>query len=203
MIPVRMQPEPAAFDTNVRKPGQRFLRATPRPKKKQWNGKEFWKEAIMDLYSAYAGICAYCAEWIPRTTGEISVDHFLPKSIHPHLAYEWSNYRLAARRFNDLKQDHTDVVDPFTLQADWFVLDFPSLLVKANGVLAAYDAEHIWKTIKRLHLNDERAIQSRYRWVRDYCENLFGFDYLRRNAPFIAYELERQHLVQPIRSLYP
>jgi hypothetical protein len=155
----------------------------------------------MDLYRAYGGICAYSAEWIPPSTGEMSVDHFIPKSVRPLLAYEWGNYRLAARRYNGFKRDHTDVIDPFTLQADWFVLDVPSLQLKPHDSLRNEEAERVRLTIRRLHLNDERAIMSRQRWIRDYCDGHFGLDYLRRNAPFIAYELERQGLVTAIVSM--
>jgi len=201
VIPVRQQPEPAGFDTKVRQPGRAFLHRHPQPAKRQWQGAEYWKDALIDLYRAYGGICAYCAEWIPPSTGEASVDHFVPKSIQPRLAYEWGNYRLAAKRYNNLKQDHTDVLDPFTLQIDWFVLDVPSLQVKPNDCLGSLDADLVWQTIRRLRLNDERAITSRQRWIRDYCNGYFNFDYLRRNAPFIAYELERQDLVTAIVSM--
>ena len=202
MIPVREQPEPTSFEVAVRQPGQAFLRATPNPTKGQWKKARYWQNAIDDLYGAYDGICAYSAEWIPPSTGEASVDHFIPKSANPRLAYEWPNYRLSARRFNLYKQDTADVIDPFTLQADWFVLDFPSLQVKANSTLNPDDTDLVWRTIDRLRLNDERSIKSRQRWVRDFCEGHFAFDYLMKNAPFIAYELLRQGLRDAIVSIY-
>lgn len=201
MIPVQPQPEPANFDAKVRKPGATFLRGNPRPAKSKWKRAEYWKVVLKDLHKAYRGICAYCAEWIPDTTGEASVDHFVPKSIQPQLAYEWSNYRLSASRYNNLKQDHTDVLDPFMLQADWFVLDIPSLQLKPNQQLNNLDAQSVWQTIKRLRLNDERSISSRQRWIRDYADGFFNFEYLKRNAPFIAHELERQDLVEAIISI--
>jgi len=198
VIPVALQPEPANFNAKVRLPGRQFLRRTPHPTRKQWSKNNYWNKSIQDLGAAYGDICAYCAEWIPPITGACSVDHFVPKSSRPPLAYEWSNFRFAASRYNNLKGDFTDVLDPFSLSADWFILDFTSLQEKPNDILGAAEKLSVQKTLDRLQLNDQRAIDSRERWIDAYANGEITFDFLRRTAPFIAYELERQGLRQAI-----
>src|SRR5205085_6445728 len=100
-------------------PGRAFLRRTPPPTREQFKSKNFWKAALPQLVTAYSSICAYCSCYIPNSC---SVDHFRPKSTHPHLAYEWSNYRLAHDRINNNKGDSADVLDPFHIQLGWFIL---------------------------------------------------------------------------------
>jgi hypothetical protein len=198
LIPIQAQPEPPDFSKKVREPGQVFLHDFPHPTK--WKKKEYWQRALPDLYRMYNGICAYCAEWIPPTTGDPTVDHFIPKSVQPQLAYEWSNYRLASLRFNGRKKEYRDVLDPFTLEPDWFILDFPSLQIVPNPKLSNVQAKLVVDTINRLKLNDGICVQSRERWIKEFCDKL-DFEFLKRNAPFIAYELERQGLVDKIASL--
>lgn len=196
MIPVQPQPEPPEFDRNVRRPGLAFLRHVPNPT--SWKKKSYWQESLNDLYDAYGGICAYSAEWISRISGGPTVDHYVPKSVQPPLAYEWGNFRLCAMLFNQRKDNYQDVIDPFTVAANWFNLDIPSLLIKPAGTLAPFERERVNATVKRLKLNDENCIGSRLRWIMSYCRSELTFEYLRKHAPFIAYELERQGLVQDI-----
>ena len=201
MIPVLPQPEPTTFDQDVRRPGKRFLLTTPNPTPEQFKGKAYWRRSLSSLYEVYGGICAYCAHWIPETVGDPTVDHFLPKSNYPDLAYEWSNYRLAALRYNRMKYNYLDVLDPFQLKADWFFLNFPIPLVKPNPKLATVNAKKVTDTITRLKLNDEISVRYRKSWIKDYCEGRISFEYLKDNAPFTAYELERQGLISKIASM--
>ena len=105
MIPVA---EPHDFNRRVRIPGEVFLRKTPHPNNEQWRLNSYWRHAIRHLFNAYNGTCAYCASWTfhasPANRPEDgTVDHFVPKSYSPHLAYEWNNYRLCRRRLNERK----------------------------------------------------------------------------------------------------
>lgn len=197
MIPVQEQPEPDDFAEKVGWPGADFLAQNARPS--SWKNREYWRRAIPDLYISYSGICAYCAEWIPRNTGTATVDHFIPRAIEPALAYQWSNFRLASLLYNARKGDYDDVLDPFTLRPTWFILIFPALLVAPNPELSTVQAAQVRKTRDRLGLNDEISYQSRYRWIKAYCNEQISFDYLKRNAPFIGYELERQNLIEEIK----
>ena len=100
MIPVQRQPEPQDFDQKVRQPGAKFLATVTPPS--QWENRDYWRRSLPELYIAYGGYCAYLALKIPRRAGggEPTVDHFLLKSLHPALAYEWNNFRLASAKMN-------------------------------------------------------------------------------------------------------
>jgi hypothetical protein len=199
VIPIIEQSEPEGFDKSVRQPGTDYLRRTPNPK--IWASKEYWRRALPDLHKAYGGICAYSAHWIPCDTGNATVDHFQPKSITPQLAYEWSNFRLASSKLNSYKGDFNDVIDPFKIHFGWFILGFPSLLIKPNSNLDGSTQDQVNQTINRLKLNSEDpCIKARLHWLREFCKGA-SFDFLQRHAPFIAYELERQDLKGSIRSM--
>lgn len=200
MIPVKEQPEPDAFSQKVRKPGAAFLQKTVHPIK-DWKNKEYWRYALRDLYQAYAGICAYSSHWIQYDAGAVTVDHFIPKSVAPRLAYDWRNYRLASRMMNIRKGNYRDVLDPFKLKPNWFILEFPSLLIKPNPSLSLSQKEKVIATIRRLKLNhNETCVQARQHWLQSFCKGC-PFEFLKQHAPFIALELQRQNLVETIASI--
>lgn len=202
MIPVAYQPEPDIFDELVRTPGKQFIKklSNSKPKSRQWEKHNHWKHISPHLYKAYDGICAYSAHWIPRGDNP-NVDHFIPKSVKPELAYEWSNYRLASPLINTLKRDFQDVLDPFTIGNNWFFLDFPSLLIRPNYDLPNQVQEQIWATIERLKLNESMFVDDRSHWLEPYCRGREDFSVLKRDAPFIAHEIERQELVEDIKTI--
>ncbi len=202
MIRVEAQSEPVSFHAQVRKPGRQFLKQHPAPTAKQWKARAYWTRILRDLHDAYRGICAYSCHWIPYDTGHDTVEHFRPKSRFPKEAYEWSNYRLVCGTLNGRKGTHVDVIDPFSVQNGWFVLDFPSLLVKPSHELSQADAGRVLRTIGRLRLNDEgTCLAARLRFVKDYCEHRINFAYLEDDAPFIAREIRRQGLVDSLPDL--
>lgn len=204
MIPVEPQPEPDVFDQLVRIPGKHFLRklSGSKPTYKQWKYQDHWKHIRFHLYKAYHGICAYSAHWIPCGSTVPNIDHFIPKSVEPELAYEWGNYRLAGSLVNALKRDWQDVLDPFTIEDNWFYLHFPSLMLHPNPELSSQLQQKIWATIDRLQLNDNQTfVEERSAWLEPYCRGKEDFSVLKKNAPFIAYELERQNLVEHIKTI--
>ncbi len=201
MIPISLQPEPQDFSARVREPGQRFLATTPHPTGKQWRNKEYWQNIIEDLYDAYNGVCAYSGEWIPCTTGDPTVDHYIPKSVNPQQAYEWNNFRLACLRFNRWKREFQDVVDPFTIEENSFQLLFPSLQVVPNPDFTNEEKEKISKTIRRLRLNGGLSIKARRRWIMPLSLGRITFDFVKEKAPFLAHEIERQGLVDKIAEV--
>jgi hypothetical protein len=200
MIRVNQRPEPAHFDDRVRRRGRLFLRTHRRPTAKQWRDHSYWREIGSQLHDEYSGICAYSCHWIPYDTGADTVEHFRPKDSYPREAYEWGNYRLVCATLNGRKGTHEDVLDPFLVQDGWFVIDFPSMLVSPNPHLDPTIKQLILATINRLGLNDEgTCLKSRVKWLRDYCSpSGIPFDFLRRHAPFIAAELERQGLTTTV-----
>lgn len=195
-----LQPEPADFEVKVRTPGRAFLRHVPHPSTKQFNKNNHWKECLPQLYTAYAGICAYSACWLPM---ESSVDHFVPKTVDPNLAYEWSNYRLSSLRLNSYKGDHIDVLDPFHILHDWFALNFTNFLIEPNAGLVPQIEAEVRRTIEVLRLNsDDVLVNLRFKIVRDYAKERVNFDYLKTYYPFIAYELDRQDQREAIKTAF-
>ena len=207
MIPVTPASEPNDFAGKVRNPGQRFLSSTPRPRSSDWGGHDYWRRATDDLLRAYGNICAYSGSWTFRNGGsprpgleDSSIDHFLPKSKYPDKAYEWSNYRLARTRLNNLKGNHEDVLDPFLLQERWFVLDFTTFLVQPNTNLANNDMHKVDATIVRLGLNAEQDyVQERIAVVAQYCHGRLKKFQLESKWPFIASEMTAQNFDVSIR----
>jgi hypothetical protein len=190
MMHIDLKPEPADFQQKVGNPGRAFLQSTPQPK--NWKHKEYWTEVLNDLYECYNGVCAYSAHWIPPDCGATTVDHFRPKKLAPELAYEWSNYRLCSLAMNRNKGTSEGIIDPCEVQAGWFKMDFPSLLVLAGDSLTDSDAQRVDRTINCLKLNAEPSIKARYGFLCDYMANHRDFYSLSHNAPFLASELERQ-----------
>lgn len=197
LIPITQQSEPADFATKVRLPGQAYLATVPRPTSKQFRKHAYWKAALVDLKAAYNSICAYTSFRIP---GSGSVDHFHPKTSQPTLAYEWTNYRLAHDKINSYKGESTDVLDPFSIQVGWFVLDFATLWVRPETSLHLNVKRPVQKTIEILRLNDEEWVLMRFEIFTSYINRDINLAYLQRNYPFIAIEIQRQN-IQPKTSL--
>jgi hypothetical protein len=191
---VALQQEPANFANNVRNPGSAFLRRVANPSREQYKQHDYWKRCLPELRTAYGAVCAYSSCWVPTSC---SVDHFYPKSAFPHLAYEWDNYRLAHERINNNKGDSTGVLDPFTLQAGWFELDFSSFRVKVRPGLQPAAVQAVNNTIAILQLNSDPFVELRYSVVKDYSDGV-PLAIVQRRYPFIAHELNRQGLAVSI-----
>lgn len=196
MMFIEPQPEPINFNKEVREKGIKFLAKHPRPK--SWKNYEYWRKSIPNMYIVYKGICAYSMEWIPDSLTDPTIDHFQAKSKRPELAYEWSNFRLACNRFNRLKLNYEDVLDPFQIGCEWFWMHFPSLQLLPNKNLNDRDKDKILSTIRRLNLNGTQSIRSRSRWIYNLRDNHISFDFVKENAPFIAHELERQEMLNKL-----
>nr|VFJ89872.1 MAG: hypothetical protein BECKH772A_GA0070896_100189 [Candidatus Kentron sp. H]VFJ90905.1 MAG: hypothetical protein BECKH772B_GA0070898_1001213 [Candidatus Kentron sp. H]VFJ97919.1 MAG: hypothetical protein BECKH772C_GA0070978_100179 [Candidatus Kentron sp. H] len=203
MNPVTPQPEPEAFDARVRRPGQRYLATVGKNNAVPiFRGRnKYWTEALDDLREAYKKICAYTCFYLPPSPG--SVDHFRPKSRHPELAYEWDNFRLALPIVNSHKGDSMDVLDPFQVEAGWFVLDFPSCLVKAGPGLSQSTVDRVNRTIDRLKLNDDDSfVEQRREIMIAYSEGEMDLSFLERFYPFIAAEIDRQGIEGKAGALF-
>jgi len=85
-------------------------------------------------------------------------------------------------------------LDPFTIEPDWFILDFASFLIKANPQLPPEQRTAVDNTIEILGFNrDEDLIAERQTWVENF-HNGIPLEHLEKMVPFIAYELKRQGL---------
>jgi hypothetical protein len=135
---------------------------------------------------------------------ESSVDHFQPKSTYSHLAYEWSNYRLAHSKINSYKGNSVGILDPFHIQPGWFILDFANCHVRPNPATAQAIQNSVSHTIAVLRLNsDDSLVQFRFSLVRNYSENHIDMDFLEGHYPFIAVELKRQGVYETIKGTIP
>lgn len=201
MIRVALAPEYPGFEAEVRVPGFAFLNDTPNPTSEQFKKKNFWSRATKELHAAYSGICAYTAIYL---TDQGSVDHFRPKSSHPQLAYEWSNFRLASGRVNGSKGNQIDIVDPFEVEDDWFYLDVPACLLKANPSLDREIRNRINGTINSLRLNqDDSYVQDRCNILMEFARGDISGNFLMRRYPFLSKEIIRQGLDQAsLRGLF-
>lgn len=204
MIHVAPAPKPPTFDALVRTPGREFLTTTPNPTSAQFEKHPYWRTMLQELRNAYKHVCAYSCHYVPFDSGCDTVEHFKPKVPYPQDAYEWENYRFVCGRLNGRKGTFEDVLDPFTIENGWFVIEFPSLLVKPGTGLQAATAKAVTDSIKRLKLNDESTcVKQRNRYITDFCS--FGQDYfdklLVRDAPFIAAEILRQGLRESLPTI--
>jgi hypothetical protein len=201
MIRVQPKPEYVGFDVQVRRPGAAFLAVIPNPTSAQFKKKNYWNRAARELHAAYSGICAYTAMYL---ADQGSVDHFLPKTIHPHLAYEWNNFRLASGRVNSTKGNLAGILDPFQIQDDWFHMDVPMCLLKPNPALGKALRDQVANTINTLRLNqDDNYVQERCNILMDFAREDVSLGFLQRRYPFLAKEVNRQGFSQTdLRDLF-
>ena len=184
MIHVDEKPEPSDFDRKVRQKGLFWMNTHPDKKL-----EDYWRNCAEDMYKLYDGCCAYLGIRLNRVQ-TITIDHFLPKSKYPKLAYEWSNYRLCSPTVNSYKKDKEGVLDTFQIDTGWFWFDFVDGSVYTNESLFSERQEMVDNTIRLLKLNDSRFCEERCRlW------DLFKDqpDKLKTNAPFIYAEALRQN----------
>lgn len=192
MIPVRRGRKPAGFDTNVGKPGKQWLQVHPKARRPE----ALWSPYLGHLASGFGDRCGYAAMLDP--TGG-TVDHYLSFKNHPHLAYEWSNYRFVSWALNATKRTADDtVLDPYSVRAGWFEILLPSLQMRTTArVPPAFRAKAEY-TLKRLKLRDgERIVRWRQKWYERYQRGLLTLDGLRDVAPLIADAVERQAASTP------
>jgi hypothetical protein len=199
LIPITPQPEPADFENKVRRNGNKWLAENPG---KTEGMPKLWSNAKENLYESYSRTCAYTAMHLPMVYSS-SLDHFLPKSLHPHLAYEWSNFRLALPRINSNKGDAVDVIDPFLIQCGWFEIDFPSCLIHPSSSAPIEIIPALATTIIRLKLNDDdKLVQDRCDKVMLLVEQHINFSFLEKMYPFLAFEINRQGILNNLREFF-
>ena len=199
MIHVEPRPEPADFESKVRRRGLAYLRRKKIPLDRLLPaGTEFepyWRECLDELHAEYRGICAYLAVFIERVIGGASVDHFVAKSKRPDLIYEWSNYRLACSVMNSRKREYEDVLDPFEIENGWFRLEPASGRIYPNPELGDPEKTAVQRTIDRLGLDDSGNREIRARRFYEYCTGGCDSNFLRRYSPFVYFEAVRNGLL--------
>lgn len=198
MIPVTRAQPPANFEDDVRKPGLAWLAAqgiaADQPPPDAAKMPPHWQKTSKALWDAYNGTCAYLAIYFAWPLGAHSTEHFVAKSRNSRLAYEWSNYRLTCLGANRRKNRFDDVLDPFEIEADTFVLNLASGKISPNP--AKPDVrEQALKTIERLGLDDPEMDRMRAGHYTEFLQEDVSAGYLQRNSPFVWYEANRQGLL--------
>lgn len=195
MIPVQRQPEPPSFETAVRAKGRKVTPPLPPVPSKFWKNRDYWRNAIPDLYASYNGVCAFSGIYIHPITGFGSVEHFLPKSDFPQLAYEWDNFRLICGLMNSRKSNFTDVLDPFEIPPDTYSLNPQSgeITIHPNCPPALRPAAA--QTITRLQLNDGELQKIRHDDYYRYANGDWSESELRRQNPFVHHCLAQMSLL--------
>lgn len=202
MIHVDEKPEPTDFDRKVRQKGLRWMNKhhidlnNSLPEKTQL--KNYWSDCAEDMYQRYDGCCAYLGLRLNRFQ-TVTIDHFLPKTKYPMLAYEWSNYRLCSSTVNSYKKDKEGLLDPFKTETGWFCLDFVDGSVYANEDLSSARKDDVDNTIKLLKLNNSLLCKERCRLWDTFKEQP---DELKNNAPFIYAEAVRQNKLNVKSELF-
>jgi len=196
VIRIKKYSPPTNYAVRVKRKGERFLSRNCRPSASEFKGHAYWREIHDDLYKMSRGICAYCASWTPRTSSgkrdHTSVDHFIPRSVEPNLAYEWSNFRLCRVRLNQNKSDSLDVCDPVYIRNGWFSLDFLTFLMRPDRSSPPWVQHHVQLTIDCLLLNGNDYVKERIKVVSLYACDLVAMPELEVKYPFIAAEFVRQ-----------
>jgi hypothetical protein len=96
---------------------------------------------------------------------------------------------------NSRKGEYEDLLDPFLVQNGWFVIEFPTLIVKPAMGLQKRLRDRVIKTRDVLGLNDEdTCLIMRQQFVTDYCRGEISFTHLEKRAPFLAMEMKKQGL---------
>jgi len=96
------------------------------------------------------------------------------------------------------KGDKVGILDPFTIQRGWFVLDCSSFFVHPGSGLASALTGQVQYTVDALQLNGDSLVELRFAVTRDYSQGRVTFAFLEQRYPFVSSELTRQNLVQSI-----
>jgi hypothetical protein len=197
MIRIEVFDPPATYINDVFLPGMQFLAASPNPSNKEFKRHSYWKRIHAPIYDLYGGICCYCASWTPKPKESnildvTSIDHFIPKSVNPSLAYDWRNFRLCRSRLNINKGNSLNIMDPIAIRNGWFILDFSSFLILPDPTLALYLKKRINDSITILGLNGNDYLEQRLDVILNYSINVISFEELQEKYPFIGIEMIRQ-----------
>lgn len=199
MIPVTPAKEPDVFNAGARQPGQKWLADNgidaSKPPPKPSALPAYWQRASRELWDAYNGVCAYLCIFFDFPLGAHSTEHFVAKSRMAGLAYEWSNYRLSCLGANRRKNRFDDVLDPFEIEPDTFVLNLASGEIKPNSDKPPHIQKKAQTTIERLGLDDPEMNNMRARHYEDLLRDDISATYLQSHSPFVWYEAQKQGLL--------
>jgi len=179
--------EPENFDAKARQPGNNWLEKNPDKKRP----KDYWSNFKSDLADGFGNLCGYTAMY--DSTGG-TVDHYLSWKYHPHLTYEWSNYRFAFGRVNSSKRTlDNQILDPFEVEDDWFEILLPSLQLVITDAVPEEKRQKAEFTLKKLGLvKDVWVMRLRQHWYQMYIDGDLTLTGLEKKAPLIARAVRKQ-----------
>ena len=96
---------------------------------------------------------------------------------------------------NRNKNRFDDILDPFEIEPDTFLLNLASGEIRPNPILPPGVAAKAEDTIKRLELNDPECKKMRTDHYTDVLQNVVSPNWLERKSPFVWYEAKRQGLL--------
>jgi len=209
MINVRLPEPPPNYVSEVKDPGESFLKRTRNTNATDWNRHNYWRRIHTYLYDSSKGVCAYCASWTPRRRDDsqhfehTTIDHYIAKSRDKKKAYDWDNFRLCRSRLNNRKADFDDVLDPCRVLNEWFWLEFPTFLIRPAPGLPEQTRKEVKATIDRLELNsDADYVNERIEVVRGYCTGAIPFQVVETRYPFIAYQMLSQDFDSTLKGRF-
>lgn len=186
---IRFEPiaKPEHFEVRAEQAGATWLAANPNAKRP----RDHWSAFKPALADGFRQLCAYSAMYEPVGT----VDHFVSWDEDKTKAYDWFNYRFASAWLNSSKQRvrHDQIIDPFTVDDEWFEILLPSLQLVASESVPEVERARVAFVLERLHLgHDERIMRQRREWYRMYQHGELTLDGLARKAPLIAAAVNKQ-----------
>jgi hypothetical protein len=181
MIHFEPTEEPANFDQMVRVPGKLWLSSNP----KSDNFPDHWKHCFGALAEGFGHLCGYSAMHVSEL-GAV-VDHYLSKSKHRDLAYEWSNYRYASSKINSRKHTLDDqILDPFEVQDGWFEVQLGSWQLIMTEAIPQDERDRAQFTMDHLQIQTGRdALNDRRMHYRMFLEGQATLAALQSHAPLV------------------
>jgi len=187
VIKVELGPEPSSMRVRVHDAGVTRLSIRPVPP----NGfKSLWRRGLPTIHQLQHQRCAYAALALSR--GDWSIEHIEPKSVsrnhgRPIMAYTWGNMVVAAERINGVRGDDQDILDPTSIEDDWFELigDHRELLVLTTPAIPHHLKGSASNTALRL-LNANGLPSARAAYLRAFLRGDRTDAELSRDAPMVA-----------------
>ncbi len=143
------------------------------------------------LYDAYGGVCAYLSIRIEKGAG-YELDHFLPKSLYPGLAYDWGNFRLACSGINHKKNDAEGIADPCDISQHAFHLNLLTGAIFPSPDEPAESRQLLQRTIDVLGLDSEENRSMRAGRYYEYLSGQVSGQHLAQESPHLWQEVRRQ-----------
>ncbi|MCQ6536172.1 TIGR02646 family protein [Bacillus mycoides] len=105
--------------------------------------------------------CAFC-ESKPAESGNIEVEHFIPKSEYPHLTFDWGNFLPVCRKCNESKGALDTLKEPIVNPTkvnpeDFFKFNDIRICIREG----AQDRDIAQRTVRELGLNNPRLLKAR------------------------------------------